>query len=86
MSPVLGWRRDDKRLIRNKVRCVFVCHACVRNTYLYDLFDQCFVGADLGPLQATHVLPDPGDQRELRPLAHGITRRDPHKTKQADII
>lgn len=59
---------------------------CWSETHLADILHQCFVCADLSPLQSTHVLPDPGDEGELGPFAHGISCCDPHETKQTGIV
>lgn len=53
---------------------------------LDNIFHQRLVSADLGTLQAAHVFPYPGDEGELGPLAHGVTRCDPHKAKETHII
>lgn len=53
---------------------------------LHDFFDQRLVGADLGPLQPTDVLPDPGDEGELGPFAHGVSHRDADEGEQTSVI
>lgn len=53
---------------------------------LHNLFDHRLVGADLGTLQPTNVLPDPGYESELGSFAHGVSRRDPHEAKQTRIV
>ena len=53
---------------------------------LHNLFDHGLVGADLGALQPADVLADPGDESKLGSFAHGISRCDPDKGEQTDII
>lgn len=57
-----------------------------RKTHLHNVFYQCLVGANLGSLQSADVLADPGDEGELGALAHGVARRDPHKTEETSVI
>lgn len=57
-----------------------------RKTHLHNVFYQCLVGANLGSLQSADILADPGDEGELGTLAHGVARRDPHKTKETSVI
>lgn len=56
------------------------------SSYLHHVLDQRLVGADLGALQAADALADPGDERELGPLAQGVARREADEAEQRDVI
>lgn len=58
----------------------------LRLSDLHNLFDHGLVSADLGPLQPTDVLANPGDERELGSFAHCISCCDPDKAEQTRII
>ncbi len=53
---------------------------------LHNLFDHRLVRADLGALQPTDVVTDPGDESELGSFAHGISRCDPDEAEHTCII
>lgn len=57
-----------------------------RQQYLDDVFDERLVGADLGALQPADVFADPGDEGELGPLAHGVSRGESDETEQTSVI
>lgn len=54
--------------------------------YLHDVFDQPFVGADLGALQPTDILTDPDDKCELGPFAHGVSCHEADEAVHALLI
>lgn len=53
---------------------------------LHDVFDQRLVGADLGALQSTDTVSDPGDERELGPFAHGVSCCESEEAEQTSVV
>lgn len=57
-----------------------------RIAYLYHLLHQRLVRASFGALQPADILPDPCDEGEFGPLAHGVPGSEADKGEQPDIV